>query len=371
MKKEYIFGILLYTGTMVGAGILGLPYALAQSGFFGGAIILLIGVFFAYLTVTYVGRLVYMETTEAPLVAIFRKHLGTKLGYVAFAGILISSYGAMIAYPLAIGTMFNSLFGIPNWVGVIVFIAIITFLLSRNLGQSNTLNSIITIILIVLLIWALIKSVPAMEGKNLLFFYPSNILDAWGIVIFTLAGHIVIPTVLYYVKTEMKQGLRVIRIGLFLVVGLYFLFFIVAVGVMGENVTPVATTGLGDMVSTTVSVLGQAFAILALFTSAFGIGLSLKYTIRDTFKLKPYPSLAIMIAPLLVIDIILSINNGDAFIEVLNYAGGIGSAMYVGVIPALIIIRLAKFYDFPLGRKGAIACLMFFGMAILYTIVFR
>ncbi|MDI9466536.1 MAG: aromatic amino acid transport family protein, partial [Bacillota bacterium] len=54
MKHQKLIGSLLFTGTFVGAGILGLPFALSQSGFIGGTIIFIIGTFFAYLTAVYV-----------------------------------------------------------------------------------------------------------------------------------------------------------------------------------------------------------------------------------------------------------------------------------------------------------------------------
>ena len=368
MNNHKLIGSLLFAGTLVGAGILGLPFALSQSGFIGGTIIFIIGTFFAYLTSIYVGTLVYMQDKEASLYSIFRSHLGVNIGYLTLAGILFSSYGAMIAYPLAIGSMFSSLFNMPLWLSASLFIALISFLLTRNPGNSNKFNAIVTTVLVVLLIWVMFKSIPAIESNNYLFFDPIKMFDAWGIIIFAFAGHIVIPTVIYYVKSNIKQGIRVLQIGLFLVAALYFFFFTIAIGVMGSEVTPVATIGLGGHVSTTVAFIGQAFAILAIITSAYGIGISLKMTFQDMFKIKSTASIALIIVPILLFDIYFSTMEGDAFIKVLNYAGGIGSALYVGVIPALIVQKLSRTHHFPLGQKGAILCLAFYGLAILYTL---
>lgn len=368
MKNQNLTGSLLFAGTIVGAGILGLPYALSQSGFIGGTIIFIAGTFFAYLSAIYIGTLVYMENREASLYSICRSHLSVNIGYLTLAGILFSSYGAMIAYPLAIGTMLSSLLNIPFWLGTGMFVALISFLLTRNPGKSNKFNAIVTTVLALLLIWVMFKSIPAIESNNYLFFNPSKMFDAWGVVIFAFSGHIVIPSVIYYIKTNLSQGLRVLKIGLFLVAALYFFFFTISIGVMGTEVTPVATLGLGGHVSTTVALIGQIFAMLAILTSAFGVGISLKLTFQEMFKIKSYLSLALIIIPVLLFDIYFSTMGGDAFIKVLNYAGGIGSALYVGVIPALIVEKLAKTHSFPLGRKGAILSLVFYGLAILYTV---
>lgn len=368
MKKQNLIGSLLFSGTLVGAGILGLPYALSQSGFIGGTIIFIAGTFFAYLSAMQIGTLVYMQNREASLYSIYRSYLGANIGYLTLAGILFSSYGAMIAYPLAIGMMFSSLLDIPLWLSAGLFIALISFLLSRNLGESNKLNAIVTIVLVLLLIWVILKSIPAIEANNYLFFYPGKMLDAMGIIIFAFAGHIVIPNVIYYTKAKLNQGLRILRIGLFLVAALYFFFFAIAVGVMGTEVTPVATLGLGGHVSTNVAIIGQIFAILAILTSAFGIGVSLKLTFQEMFKINENMSLALIIIPILLFDAYLSRTGGDSFIKVLNYAGGIGSALYVGIIPALIVQSIAKTHHFPFGQKGAIVSLVFYSLAILYTL---
>jgi tyrosine-specific transport protein len=124
MKLDNLTGLLLFAGTLIGAGILGLPYALSKSGFLGGTAILFLGAFFSYLTAMYIVQLVFMESSEVSLYTIFRRYLGRSTSYLALAGMLISSYGAMIAYPIAIGEMMNSLLNLPYWLGAGLFIAL-------------------------------------------------------------------------------------------------------------------------------------------------------------------------------------------------------------------------------------------------------
>lgn len=368
MKHQNLIGALLFTGTFVGAGILGLPYALAQSGFIGGTIIFIIGTFFAYLTAVYVSILVYMQANEASLYSIYRSHLSAKIGHLTLAGILFSSYGAMIAYPLAFGTMFNALFNLPFGLGASGFLLLISVLLIRNPGDSNKFNAIVTTVLVLLLIGVMYKSIPGIKLNNYLSFVPSEMFGASGVIIFAFAGHIIIPPVIYYIKATRDQGIKVIKFSLLAVAALYFFFFAVSIGIMGTEVTPVATIGLAGHVNPTVAIVGQVFAVLAITTSAYGIGLSLKLTFQGMFNIKPVVSIALVIIPVLLFNIYLSGTGGTAYTEVLNYAGGIGSALYIGIIPALIVQKLAKTHYFPFGQKGAIFCLLFYGLAIIYTI---
>lgn len=368
MKLDNLTGSLLFAGTLIGAGILGLPYVLSKSGLLGGTAIFFLGAFFSYLTAMYIVQLVYMEKSEVSLYTIFRRYLGRNASYLALAGILFSSYGAMIAYPIAMGEMIHSLLNLPYWVGEGLFVALITFLLTLKAGSSNRINAFITILLVSLLVWVMLRATPSITIENYQFFEPSRILDAWGIVVFAFAGHLVIPSVIYAIKAKPRQGALVIKLGFWVVAILYFFFFVVSLGIMGKEVTSVATLGLSKYLSPALNIVGQLFAMLAIITSSYGIGISLKLTFEDKFKLKPSYAIPIIIVPVILFNLYLSAQGGEAFSKVLNFAGGIGSALYVGLIPAVIVLKLSKIHRFPLGQKGAIATFLFFGLAIAYTI---
>jgi hypothetical protein len=81
-------------------------------------------------------------------------------------------------------------------------------------------------------------------------------------------------------------------------------------------------------------------------------------------------AIPLIIVPVILFSTYLGSEGGEAFSNVLNIAGGIGSALYVGLIPSIIVLKLSKIYRFPLGQKGAIATVLFFGLAIAYTILF-
>jgi tyrosine-specific transport protein len=370
MKFDNLTGSLLLAGTFIGVGILGLPYALSKSGFLGGTAILFLGAFFSYLTAMYIVKLVYLQSSEVSLYTIFRRYLGRNTSYLALAGMLISSYGAMIAYPIAIGEMMHSLLNLPYWLGAGLFIVLITFLLTLKAGHSNRINALVTVLLLVLLVWVMLRATPSITLENYLFFKPSRMLDAWGIVIFAFAGHLVIPSVIYAIKAKPRQGALVIKSGFWAVAILYFFFFAVSLDIMGQEVTAVATLGLSKNLSPALSTVGQLFAILAILTSSYGVGISLKLTFEDKLKVNSSYAIPLIIVPVILFSTYLGSEGGEAFSNVLNIAGGIGSALYVGLIPSIIVLKLSKIYRFPLGQKGAIATVLFFGLAIAYTILF-
>ncbi|MEA1962233.1 MAG: aromatic amino acid transport family protein [Bacillota bacterium] len=362
-------GSLLFAGTIVGAGILGLPYALAQSGLLGGIFLLIVGAFFAYLTATYIGVLVYHQHLPLPLHLIVRKYLGKDASYLTLAAIIFTSYGALIAYPLAVASILKALFSFPPWISMILFLGLMFLLVSQNLGSGSKINAGVTLLLALLLIGIMIKAIPYLEVQNFLYFRPGSLLSGWGVIIFAFAGHMVIPTVLYYVETTQQQGIRVLLYGIIGVFLLFLGFFIVSIGVMGIQTTPVATNGLGEYLSATVAAVGQIFALLAIVTSFFGITISLRQTFEKNSNIHPMISLATIFIPIIILDLLLGGGEGESFFRVLNYAGGIGSSLFAGVIPALVVISIRNAYRFPYGMNGAYAAVIFYGLAIIYTII--
>lgn len=344
-----------------------MPFALAQGGFGLGTLLLLLGGFFAYLSAAQIGTLVYAQQEELPLHSLVEKYLGQRMSYFTLGAIVFASYGALIAYPLAIGEIASTLFNFPAWLGTIIFIAAMTGLLSLNLNESNKIDATITLLLMLLLLWVVFRTLPQVKLENLLAWHPSQIFKAFGIIIFAFAGHVVIPNVIYYMGVEQNDGIKVLGWSIFAVGLLYLLFFAVSTGVMDGKVTRVATLGLARHLSPGLAIAGQVFSILAIITSFFGLAISLLSSFARQFKLKPHYSLALLIVPLTLIDLLLSANPGTAFVKMLTYAGGIGSALYIGLIPALIIAD--KRYEFKvlLGRGGAHLALLFYGLAIVYT----
>lgn len=347
-----------------------MPFALAQGGFPLGTLLLLLGGFFAYLSAAQIGTLVYAQQDQLPLHSIVDKYLGQSMSYFTLGAILLSSYGALIAYPLAIGQITSTLYDLPAWLGTIIFIAVMSGLLSLNLNDSNKIDATITLLLMLLLLWIVFRSLPQIKPENLLSWHPSQLFKAFGVVIFAFGGHVVIPNVIYYMGVEKNNGIKVLGLAIFAVALLYLLFFTVSTGVMNTEVTRVATLGLGKHLSPSLAIAGQVFAVLAIITSFFGLAISIRLTLARQFKLNRYYSLALVIIPVLLIDLLLSSNPGTAFIKMLNYAGGIGSALYVGFIPAMIIADQRYEFKVLWGRRGAYLALLFYGMAIVYTVFF-
>ncbi|HLD37857.1 MAG TPA: aromatic amino acid transport family protein, partial [Candidatus Nanoarchaeia archaeon] len=109
-NKTFLAGISILIGTAIGAGVLGIPYVVAKSGFLIGAIhILLIGAIIL-LANLYLGEIVLRTKGKHQLGGYARKYLGKTGSFFMSFAIIFSVYSAIIAYLVGISGSFSFLF---------------------------------------------------------------------------------------------------------------------------------------------------------------------------------------------------------------------------------------------------------------------
>ena len=104
-------GLALIVGTLVGAGVLGLPYAASKVGLIP-AIGILFGVMLLMLFTALIVLKLSAEMGGAQMSTIAQKTLGNAGGWIMFISIMIMGFGAFLAYISGIGSIFTTLFGI-------------------------------------------------------------------------------------------------------------------------------------------------------------------------------------------------------------------------------------------------------------------
>ena len=145
MKKEVFEGAALLFGTVIGAGVLGIPYVLSQSGL-GLGLITFFLIFFTVLTVNLqVGEIVLRTQGKHQLSGYAEKYLGKPFKHIMALSMCTYIFGALVAYILGQGLVFSNLFGgDPLYYSTVYFIlmvVIVSFDLSKpSLRIASYLN---------------------------------------------------------------------------------------------------------------------------------------------------------------------------------------------------------------------------------------
>jgi len=323
MKKEW-YALATMLGMIVGAGILGIPYAFMKAGLLYGILNLLVVGFFVTIVNLWIGEIVLRTNGRHQLTGYAEKYLG-KFGkeLMAFA-MVIGIYGAMIAYLIGSGETLASLFGgNPFFYTVAFFIIFSTLIFAgiKTLSRTEFFFMIakgIFFLAIIVLILAFIK--PGNLVMN--SFSISSSLFPFGIVLFALLGMSSIPEVRELVSHDPKKLKKIIILGSIIPIAIYLIFGIVFLLVFGNNIAEVATISLAK-ISEVSFIFGAAFALVGMTTAYLALGLALQEMYNYDYKLSKKISFMLTCG----IPIILVLIGVKSFIKTIGLAGALSGGL--------------------------------------------
>ncbi|MEA3329668.1 MAG: aromatic amino acid transport family protein [Nanoarchaeota archaeon] len=335
MDKKFWATAFTLTGTVIGAGILGLPYVFAQSGFLIGVMwLLILGA--VMITVNLIIGEVALRTKGIHHLPGYAKiYLGNWGKGLMFFAVVFGIYSALIAYIIGEGESLSKLFtggveyalyfGIGFWL-------LMTLLLREGLKGLKKLETwgVISIILIIfgIFIWLF----PSVQIGNISYLNFDNFFVPFGVTLFALLGFSSIPELRILIKGNEKKLKKVIFVGMLIPLILYVLFAVSVVGVLGVQVPEVATLAFGGI----ILILG----IFTMLTSYF----VLSFALKDIFKYDLHESklinfIFVSILPLILYLIIVFFEFAG-FVKVLGI-GGVISGGLTGIL-ILFVHRVAK-----------------------------
>jgi len=270
---------IISSGT-IGAGVLGIPYAVAQVGLpLGLFYIILIGLLVTGLHLL-VGDVTLRTKKGFQLVGIARRFLGRKGGI--FMSILMYTMlvGTLVVYIIGEGEALKALFGGDSTVWSVTFFIAASVLIYFGLETLKKVELILTgaILSVIILIAAL--SAPYFQPVNIRYFDLAKLFFPYGVLLFAFHGVTFIPEAQKLLQGEQKKFKQAIIISGVITIIAYVLFALAVVGVTGAETTQVATIGLGEVIGSYMLAIGNAFAAMTMATSFMVIGVTVKDSLR-------------------------------------------------------------------------------------------
>jgi len=286
MKRGVYEAIATLVGTMIGAGILGIPYVISKSGFIIGLIhIIIIG--FALLIVNlFLGEIVLRTKGNHQLTGYAEKYLG-KIGKVIMTLIMMFGiYGVLIAYLIGGSKSLYALFGGNIYFHFVGYFIIMSFLVFIGLNAVKKSEFFMSIIVLFIIFLISIIGFTKLEFNNLQSVNLSYVFYPYGVVLLSfLGGMAAIPEMKEELTNNRKNLKKAIIWGSLIPFVVYVLFAFVAVGVLGVNTSEIATVGLSNVFGWQVNLLGNLFALFAVSTGFLVLGLGLKEMYNYDLKL--------------------------------------------------------------------------------------
>ncbi len=372
-------GTLLVAGTTIGGGMLGLPILTGLGGFAPSLVVY----FFCWLFMASTGLLLLEVCLwikgESNIVTMAKKTLGKPGEFFAWGLYLFLFYCLTLAYIVGCGSIIADLLGsqIPQWLGCILFLLFFGPFVYWGPHVVGKLNFLLMAGLAVTFFTFVFLGSQYIDSKLLTYKNWSLSLIGLPISFAAFAYQGTIPTLAHYMQYDAKRIRTAIVVGSFIPLIAYVIWQSLILGIVpvegpyglqhafqnGDN----AVQALKHYIQNPLIFhLGQYFAFFALVTSFFGVTLGLLDFLADGLKIKKTPSGKLFLCFLVFIPpLIIGIIYPHVFLQALDYAGGFGCALLLGLLPILMVwvgryrLGYPSVWTLPGGRVSLILLILF------------
>lgn len=349
-KGSVLGCMLLIAGSCIGAGMLGLPIVTGLAGFFPSLLMF----FLAWLFMTSTALLLVEAngwfSHQVNLLTMVNHALGKWGKGLCWITYLFLFYAILVAYISGIGSLCETFFKIPAWVGSVIFVVLfgwIIFLGTRKVDLFNRGLMFFKIGFFVLLV---------IIGAR--YIYPDYLLrtdaiqapSALPLLVIAFGFHNMIPSLTAYLKGDLKRVRITIIGGSLMAFVIYLIWEVLVLGVVplggimeALKLDHEASQAIAAVIqSKWVNLFAQGMAFFALLTSFLAQGLSLVHFLADGLKMKIHEKAqenfglcTLALLPPLVLSLIYP----QLFFKALNFAGGICAVILFGLLPVAMIWR--------------------------------
>jgi len=361
INHKFLAAVSILVGTVIGAGILGIPYVVSQSGFLiGAAWIVILGIVIL-ITNLYLGEIALRTKKDHQLPGYAGKYLGKTGRIIMLAAAIFGFYAALLAYLVGEGESFSSLFfGHVNYAlyfGIAFWLAL-TWFIYHGYDALKKGESVGVAVLLLLILAISIGFAPDISLENLKYINYSNLMIPFGVILFALLGFSVLPELEKVLGKDKKNLMKKSIIwGTLIPIVVYLIFALVVVGFLGGGINEIATLSLGKF-----------FVLLGIFTM-FTSFLALSFALRDTLiwdlKISKFKAwLFTAVVPLILYFLVMFC--GFATFSTILSIGGTLSGGVMGIL-ILLMVRNAKKYG---DDKPAYSIPYMWPLIILFILLF-
>lgn len=278
-------------GTIIGAGIFGVPYVVSQVGIVWGAALLGVVGIIAVLVHLMLGEVVLRTPSKHRMVGYAEIYLGPNWKKIVALTSVVGMYGGLLAYIILGGDLLYLLFPLNQpdamW-HVLGFYGVFVFAVLKGTKVVSWIEFVASFLLVLFVVGLFATALPSVEFLNLqpatsLGF--SSIFIPYGVMLFSLMGTAAVPEVRQVLEGKLSKRtkrvsgrafVRALSWGTFVPGVLTFLFAFAVVGLLGSSTTSDSLSNLAPILGSQMVLFGGIFGVAAVFTSMIVTGTTLK-----------------------------------------------------------------------------------------------
>lgn len=379
MRGNVFTGTMLVAGTSIGGGMLALPVLTSLGGFYPSLFIYVACWLFMASTGLLLLELSLTYGEGANLVTMAERTLGKIGKYAAWLLYLFLFYCLTIAYMVGCGNILAEHFPqlIPQSWGAVIFTVLFAPFIWAGARYTSPLNTVMMFLLGALYIAFILLGYSYVNHELLARRDWAYSLIALPVAFTSFAYQGIIPTLTSYLNFNAQKIRLAILIGSFIPLITYAIWQWLILGIIpveganglrealekGQNAITPLKHFIGNPV---IWFIGQYFAFFALLTSFFGVTLGLLDFLADGLKVEKTRQGRLFLALLIFVPpLFFAMGHPDVFLAALDWAGGYGCALLLGLLPILMVwskrYRQHNGHHIQLsGGKGILMGLMIF-----------
>lgn len=353
MGKQSIFfkifsGSFLVAGTAIGAGMLALPLSTAQAGFFPAAIVYACCWVFSIATGLLMMEITMNVSSHSNLISMSSAYLGKAGKIASWILYLFQFYCLTIAYIAGGASLISNLiFSGSNYgISMSLFVVLFGFCVLMGPKIVNKMNLSMMFGLIIAYFGFIFFGLDQWKETFIARVEFPYVIAALPVVFTSFSYQGILPTLTDYLNRDRKAIRLSIIIGATIPFVAYTIWDFLIKGIVPMNDLLLAKDqGLSAieplkkiLENSPIAILGQFFAFFALTTSFLGVTLGLLDFLSDGLKVEKKGFKRALLCLLIYLpSSLIAITNPNIFFKALNYAGGIGCALLLGLIPVLMV----------------------------------
>lgn len=343
-------GTLLIAGISIGVGMLALPVATAEGGFFPAVMVYLICWLFMLATGLLIVEACLWMPKDSNLVTMASRLLGEG-GKIACWVLYLFLFTCLMVAHVASGgnaiAQFSS--NLPHWASVLIYVLLFSPVVYLGTLWVDRFNMLLMAGVIITYFFFIFYAAPHV---NLSLLTEAKWSKAWSAlpVLLTAFGYQnLVPTLVNYMQRDVKKVRLAIILGTSIPFVIYLIWEFLILGIVpkegpngliealakGQN----AVYPLGRYLKqSTVFKIGEAFAFFAMTTSYICISIAYLDFLADGFKIEKKGIKKLGLCGIIfLIPTIIVWTNPEIFFKALSYAGGIGVVLLLGIMPIMMI----------------------------------
>ena len=340
MDKKILYAVSIIVGTSIGAGILGLPYALKDNLYYGIFALIFVSLIIFGTNVMLTKAMFYIKKKKQ-LIGYIDHYLGSKGKYIMTVAFALSMYGAIVAYLFGMSAILVQIIGMNKIFWFVLIMFLVYMVVHHGISWLKRFEFVLTSLLILLLFAVIIYSFNSVHFSLTNFrFTNTNIFLMIGVSVFAFLNMVALPELneLYrFDKKYVEKLTKIAFLGSLVPLIMYILFVIAIVGVNALT-NDLATIALYDLFNNGIGLIANIIALISMLTSYIALSFGLFQMYKYDYGLSKDESLLFtFFIPIILLVIIIVLGYG--FVDILGFTGSVA-----GGLQGLMIVLMYRKY---------------------------